>query len=94
MLAVARADLDALRMTSLVERGSARLAAGDGADAARLLSSALRLWRGDPYADWPDAAFARDERRRLEALRAQAETGLRQAQRELVQPAAGPRAAP
>ena len=37
----ARADIDALRMTSLVERGSARLAAGDAADAARLLSSAL-----------------------------------------------------
>ena len=93
MLAVARADLDALRMTSLVERGSAMLAAGDGADAARLLSSALRLWRGDPYADWPDAAFARDERRRLEALRRRPRPDSRQALRELSRPR-GPRAAP
>src|SRR5688500_2050601 len=83
LLAVARSDIDALRMTSMVERGSARLAAGDAAAAVRLLSSALRLWRGDPYADWPDAAFARDERRRLVALRADAELGLRTAQSEL-----------
>ncbi len=72
VLAVARADIDVLRLETLVERGSARLAAGAAAEAARLLSAALRLWRGDPYADWPDTAFARDERRRLVELRADA----------------------
>jgi hypothetical protein len=83
LLAVAGTDIDALRMRTLVDRGSARLAAGDAAEAARLLAAALRLWRGDPYADWPDAAFARDERRRLAALRAAAEAGLQQARRDV-----------
>jgi hypothetical protein len=90
VLAVAPADIDALRMETLVDRGSARLAAGDAAEAVRLLSSAQRLWRGEPYADWPDAAFARDERRRLVALRADAEAGLRQARCALAAHATGP----
>ena len=32
---------------------------------ARLLGAAVELWRGEPYGDWPDAAFAEAERRRL-----------------------------
>ncbi len=36
------------------------------------LRRALGLWRGAPYADVPDAAFAQTEIRRLEALRERA----------------------
>jgi hypothetical protein len=75
-LAVARADIDALRFADLAGRGRARLAAGEPADAARLLTTALGLWRGDPYSDWPDAAFAGAERGRLAGIRADAEAAL------------------
>ncbi|MGY1783274.1 nSTAND1 domain-containing NTPase [Geodermatophilus sp. SYSU D01036] len=68
-LAVERADLDALALGDLAARGRAALAAGDPAAAAELLGTALRLWRGDPYADWPDVPFAEAERRRLTELR-------------------------
>lgn len=33
-----------------------------------VLDDALALWRGTPYADWPDAGFARPERIRLDSL--------------------------
>jgi hypothetical protein len=78
-LAVGRSNVDALRFGDLVQRGRAQLAAGDPAEAARLLSTALGLWRGEPYAEWPDAPFAAAERRRLHALRAQAEAALNEA---------------
>ena len=81
--AVARGDVDALRFTDLAARGRARLAAGDPADAARQLGTALALWRGEPFGDWPDAAFAEAERRRLTAIRAGAESDLPRA-RELL----------
>ena len=42
----------------------------------------LGLWRGEPYCDWPDAAFAEAERRRLAEIHAGAEADLAQA-REL-----------
>jgi hypothetical protein len=42
------------------ERGRALLASGDAAEAERILAAALGLWRGEPYADWPDAPFAAD----------------------------------
>jgi hypothetical protein len=84
-LALARGDVDALRAGTLLARGSAALAAGDPAEADRLLSTALRLWRGEPYADWPDAAFSRPERARLAALRADAEAGLAEARRRLAE---------
>src|SRR4051794_4091380 len=87
-LAVPRGDVDALRFADLVARGRSRLAAGDGRDAARFLSTALGLWRGQPYGDWPDAAFATAERRRLEEIRAGAEADLARAH------AGGPVAAP
>ena len=89
-LAVARADIDALRFADLVVRARKRLAAGDPADAVRLLTTALGLWRGDPYADWPDAAFAAAERRRLAGIRADAEAALLDARQRLARQAASP----
>ena len=93
-LAVARADVDASRFTDLAAHGSAQLAAGDAADAVRLLGTALALWRGDPYGDWPDAPFARAERRRLTAIRAAAESDLVRARELLARRPATPRQAP
>lgn len=89
-LAVARADIDALRFADLAARARARLAAGDPADAARLLTTALGLWRGDPYDDWPDADFAVAERSRLAELRADAETALLAARQQLARRPAAP----
>jgi hypothetical protein len=82
-LAIGRANVDALRFTDLVRRGRAQLGAGDPAEAVRLLSTALGLWRGEPYADWPAARFAVAERRRLHALRAEAEAALSEARRSV-----------
>jgi DNA-binding SARP family transcriptional activator/WD40 repeat protein len=67
-------DVDALLVAERSTLGRARLAAGDAAGAERLLSAALDLWRGDPYCDWPDAAFAGAERRRLAEVRVAAAT--------------------
>ncbi|MFB9621865.1 BTAD domain-containing putative transcriptional regulator [Nonomuraea helvata] len=61
---LARADSDALRFQSLVERRSPDLARR-----AAELDEALRLWRGPAYADFADAAFARAEAARLEEAR-------------------------
>ena len=78
-LAADRDDVDALRFTDLAARGRAMLVAGDAAAAVRALSAALDLWRGEPYGDWPDAAFADTERRRLAEVRAGAVTALLEA---------------
>ena len=78
-LAADRDDVDALRFTDLAARGRALLAAGDAAEAVRTLSAALDLWRGEPYGDWPDAAFADTERRRLAEVRTGAATALLEA---------------
>ncbi len=71
-LAVERHELDALQMTDLAVRGRAHLMSGDPAAASSELRSALALWRGEAYADWPDAGFAQAERRRLTEVRAAA----------------------
>lgn len=78
-LALPRADVDALRFADLVERGRARLAGGDPDEARRTLSAAVRLWRGTPYLEWPQAEFAEDERRRLIALHGEAQAALAEA---------------
>src|SRR3954469_10130819 len=78
-LAAERQDVDALQFTYLAARGRAQLAAGDAAEAARTLSASLELWRGQPYEDWPDAAFADAERRRLVEVRTGAVTALLEA---------------
>jgi DNA-binding SARP family transcriptional activator/WD40 repeat protein len=46
------------------------LAAGDAAGARPLLEQALSWWRGEAYAEFPDATFAVSERLRLAELRA------------------------
>ncbi|MEU5097956.1 BTAD domain-containing putative transcriptional regulator [Streptomyces sp. NPDC020996] len=61
--------VDAERFTQHAQLGSRALAAGDPARAAEELDAAERLWRGPAYADCRDAAFARPEVVRLEALR-------------------------
>lgn len=78
-LAVERDDVDSLRIGDLAARGRARLASGAPADALQQLTLALALWRGAPYADWPEASFADVERRRLEEVRAGATEALLQA---------------
>jgi DNA-binding SARP family transcriptional activator/WD40 repeat protein len=82
-LAVGREDIDALHLGDLASRGRAQLATGDPAEAERLLSAAVELWRGEPYADWPDAPFAETERRRLGELRTGALAGLLEARLQL-----------
>ena len=72
-LAVARGDVDAPRFADLVAPRPRDLAAGDAGEAVRLLATALGLWRGEPYDDWPDAEFAEAERRRLTAVHARRE---------------------
>ena len=54
-LALDRERLDATAFVDLAARGRALLSAGDAAAADDLLRQALDLWRGRPYADWPDA---------------------------------------
>jgi DNA-binding SARP family transcriptional activator/WD40 repeat protein len=78
-LAVERPALDSLHIGDLAARGRAELAAGSARDAERLLAAAVQLWRGEPFADWPDAAFAEPERRRLVEVRAGAVAGLLEA---------------
>ena len=82
-LTVGRGDIDALRIGDLAARGRAQLAAGDPDAAEQLLGSAVGLWRGEPYGDWPDAPFAETERRRLAELRNGALAGLFEARLQL-----------
>jgi DNA-binding SARP family transcriptional activator/WD40 repeat protein len=76
-LILARDDVDAHLLGDLTAR--ARAATGDPGEAERLLTAALDLWRGEPYADWPDAEFAAAERRRLAEVRASALAALLEA---------------
>src|SRR4051794_27855737 len=91
VLAVGRADIDAVHLADLVDRGRRQLAAGDEAQAARSLGAALALWRGEPYDEWPDAEFAVAGRHRLAELRSAAEAALHEARQRLAeQPAPRP----
>jgi WD40 repeat protein/DNA-binding SARP family transcriptional activator len=74
-LAVERDEVDAVQFTGLVARGRARLASGSPAEARDEIAAALALWRGMPYADWPEAAFAEAERRKLAEVRVTAVEG-------------------
>ena len=71
-LALERHELDCLRFTDLSARGRALLSSGNAGEAKKALREALDLWRGEPYADWPDAEFADAERHRLEGVRTHA----------------------
>ena len=72
------------RFTDLARPRARAPGSADPAEAEWLLSTALALWRGEPYGEWPDAPFARAERQRLTATRDAAEADL----------ARGPGAAP
>ncbi|WP_370256887.1 BTAD domain-containing putative transcriptional regulator [Streptomyces sp. V4I8] len=65
-------DIDLHRFERLVGEGTRALADGDPAKAAVALDDALALWHGPALADLPDrtAEAARQEARRLDALRA------------------------
>ncbi|MGC9541135.1 AfsR/SARP family transcriptional regulator [Streptomyces sp. UG1] len=71
-LAAAPDEIDLHRFERLVGEGTRALADGDPAKAAGVLDDALALWRGPALADLPDrtAEAARQETRRLDALRA------------------------
>jgi DNA-binding SARP family transcriptional activator len=62
-------SLDLHRFERLVEEGGETLAAGDPADAAEVLRSALSIWRGPALADFEYEAFAQPAIVRLEELR-------------------------
>ncbi len=68
-LALDREQLDATTFVDLTARGRAQLSAGDVAAANDLLGQALALWRGTPYADWPEVTTLDGERERLEGIR-------------------------
>ena len=78
-LTVERSAIDALRIGDLAARGHAQLASGNATAALADFDAAVGLWRGDPYADWPDVRFAEAERRRLEEVRRSAVVGLMEA---------------
>ncbi len=63
--------IDAVAFERLVQEGHGLLAQ-DPDNARARLDEALSLWRGDPYADVADEAFARGEIERLKELHAQA----------------------
>ncbi|HEY7398473.1 MAG TPA: BTAD domain-containing putative transcriptional regulator [Gaiellaceae bacterium] len=69
ILEVPVADLDLTRFAELSDAGHGQLD-GDPAAAERLLSGALRLWRGPALAEFRFDSFAQDDARRLEELRA------------------------
>ena len=74
-LAVERDEVDAVQFTDLVARGRARLVSDSPAAARDEIAAALALWRGMPYADWPEAVFAEAERRKLAEVRVTAVEG-------------------
>jgi DNA-binding SARP family transcriptional activator/ABC-type transport system substrate-binding protein/streptogramin lyase len=74
-------SLDLVRFEQYIDAGERALAAGNPAEAARLLSKGLALWRGEPLAEIADEPFARAEtsrmrERRLAALQARIDADL------------------
>jgi DNA-binding SARP family transcriptional activator/DNA-binding CsgD family transcriptional regulator/tetratricopeptide (TPR) repeat protein len=69
VLDVAAADVDALVLEREVARGSAALAEGRPNEASTVLSDALRLWRGNPYAEFAGCDLLAVEAGRLAGLR-------------------------
>ena len=68
-LRIERRSLDLHGFETLVEEGSAALAAGDPGQASELLRSALALWRGAPLAEFAYEPFAQPATTRLDELR-------------------------
>jgi DNA-binding SARP family transcriptional activator/WD40 repeat protein len=69
-LAVPALAVDAGCFERDLHRGTEALATGDAEAAAAHLDAALAWWRGEAYAEFPDAPFAEPERVRLSELRA------------------------
>jgi DNA-binding SARP family transcriptional activator/WD40 repeat protein len=68
--------IDAVRFESELARGQQLLARGEHGDAARVLADALQLWRGRPFEEVADEAWAAPEVRRLEEARTACRVGL------------------
>ena len=64
-----RAEVDVRRFGALATAGHEALARGDPQQAVQEFDAALGLWRGPPYAEVRDAAWAIPEIARLEQLR-------------------------
>nr|WP_260408252.1 BTAD domain-containing putative transcriptional regulator [Planomonospora venezuelensis] len=62
------AAVDAERFGRLAEEGARLLERGGAAEAVAVLTGALELWRGRPYAEFADMPFAAPEAARLEGL--------------------------
>ena len=60
---------DVTRFVDHVDAGIEQLAAGDASRSAATLDAALGLWRGDPFADFADEEWVRQEDARLQELR-------------------------
>lgn len=71
-LSVQEEDVDTYRFEDLAGRGRHALAAGRTEEAARTLTAALGLWRGEALADVLEAPFAGAAATRLDELRAAA----------------------
>lgn len=68
LLALDRDDLDITEFERLAETARALLAAGRPVEAKETVVRALRLWRGQAFADVPNGASAAAERLRLDEL--------------------------
>ncbi|MDR7253853.1 DNA-binding SARP family transcriptional activator/WD40 repeat protein [Nocardioides sp. BE266] len=66
-------EVDAARFEAQVDRARELLAIGEADRVAYLLTEALALWRGEPYAELEEWAPARAEVRRLQDVRLEAE---------------------
>jgi DNA-binding SARP family transcriptional activator len=73
-------ELDRDRFKRLLAEGRAALAAGDYAEAAEQLQTALALWRGAPLSDFAYEAFANEEVARLDELHVAAQEDLIEAE--------------
>jgi DNA-binding SARP family transcriptional activator/pimeloyl-ACP methyl ester carboxylesterase len=76
VLRLAAGQLDTEHFEGLAAAGRAELASGRPVNAAELLDSALRLWRGPAFADVPWERFAPGQAARLEEARRSAEEDL------------------
>jgi basic membrane lipoprotein Med (substrate-binding protein (PBP1-ABC) superfamily)/DNA-binding SARP family transcriptional activator len=80
-------SIDAVRFERLLAGAEDHVRAGEPADAATTLRTALQLWRGEPLADLAYHEFAQPEIRRLDELRCRAVEGLAEVELVLGQPA-------
>jgi WD40 repeat protein/DNA-binding SARP family transcriptional activator len=75
-------EVDADVFDRLTSDGHRRVATGDLTGAVSVLTEALAMWRGSPYADFPDSEFAVHERTRLVESHATAREDLAETQVE------------